>query len=176
MGNRKSREYRKRPADEYILSSAWIAAREVPRRFEDDVHIPRLGRRRVQVVVAPSFEQGYGWDLWTTDGAWRVFLSRVVTGEWPGRLSGYEELVAPGARIQQHFEQLCAVSIPMLPLLNQMVGLDGTYSMLMIAGDLYSALRVAWWSEYPAHWQTLVQQTDELVATLRQCEVMDGHE
>ncbi|HEY1013932.1 MAG TPA: hypothetical protein VGE07_14570 [Herpetosiphonaceae bacterium] len=163
MGNPKSREYRRRLEHE----QAWAAARETPRRFDEGVHIPGTGLLRVQFVRAPSFEQGYAWDLREYRGEWGVFRSRVVDDISDGRLIGYEELAAPGVQFQGCYERLLALSIPLAPLRAPIMGLDGT-SYLLTIGEFFSAVRISWWVACPPEWQALADIVDELYDALRQ--------
>ncbi|HYF62559.1 MAG TPA: hypothetical protein VD886_07070 [Herpetosiphonaceae bacterium] len=138
------------------------------------MHIPGIGARRLQIVVMPAFDQGYGWDLRTFAGEWRTYRSRIVDDGETKHFSGYDELAMPGERLQAYFDQLCAIQFPLRPLLNSMAGCDGTIYTLTIQGDLYSVVRLEWWSEYPEHWQAAVRLTETMIADLRQCPLKDG--
>jgi hypothetical protein len=59
MGNRKAREIQFQQEKE----QAWKRAKTKHRNIDEDLHVPGIGLRRVQLVFLPSFETGYVWEI-----------------------------------------------------------------------------------------------------------------
>ncbi|MDG3002396.1 hypothetical protein [Paludisphaera mucosa] len=162
MGNRKSREHQKQARDRAM----WDQARTASRDFVEDVLVPGIGVRRLQVVLVPSFEQGFAWDVRVLGVTWRLFRSEISNEDYSGpKLSGYEELDASGDMLREYFDKLRTLTLPIGPLLNDMGGLDGTDYHLALFGDLQSEVRLRWWTESPPQWSPLVAIADDMIET-----------
>jgi hypothetical protein len=163
MGNRRSREHQKPEQDRAL----WDQARTAPRDFGEDVLVPGIGIRRLQVIFAPSFEQGFAWDIRVLGVTWRLFRSEVSDEDYsePAKLSGYEELDACGDMLREYFDKLRALTLPVGPLLNDMGGLDGTDYHLALFGDLQSEVRFRWWTDSPPQWAPLVVIANDMIET-----------
>lgn len=163
MGNRRSREYRKQ--EEHRV--AWDQARTAPRDFVEDVFVPGIGARRLQVVFAPSFEQGFAWEVRILGSTWSLFRSAVSNDGPSGlaKLTGYEELDCSEDLLKGYIEKLWALTLPIGPLRNNMGGADGTSYHLALFGDLLSEVRFQWWSESPPQWEPLVVTANDMIET-----------
>jgi hypothetical protein len=159
MGNPKAREFFKQQE----ITAAWKQAETGVRELTEDLHIPGIGLRRIQLVHAPSFEIGYSWDLRVLDGDYRLFCSRIIEDDGRHKLSGYSELQVDVDAIKHFLERLGEIALPIAPDFSGNDGLDGTLRQLAFVGDLHSEVRFQWWSEYPAHWCVLVALADEMI-------------
>ncbi len=113
-----------------------------PRSIAQEVHVPGIGVRRLQVVFVPSFEDGFAWDMRAVGLTWKLFRSVASSDE--DMLSGYEEMDAGSDMLRSYFERLQVLTLPIGPLLNDMGGVDGTTYHLALFGDLYSEARFQW--------------------------------
>jgi hypothetical protein len=161
MGNPKAREFLKRQE----MRAAWNCAETRIRELAEDICIPGVGLRRIQLVYAPSFEAGYSWDLRVLDHDYRLFVSQIIVENGRNRLSGYQELHADVAALKGFMERLRRISLPIEPDFSGGGGLDGTLFQFALIGDLHSEIRFQWWSEFPAHWRELVGIADEMIAS-----------
>ena len=169
MGNKKSREYMKQRADLADLARAQTEERPI---FAD-VFVRGAGVRRIQVVCMPSFDDGYSWDIRELNDSWLLY--RGVVSPDVQRVRGFDRLNADPQRLQAFFDELCATTLPVRPDLSGMNGLDGTMYQLALFGDLFSALRFEWWSDFPSHWKPLVQIADRMMDYFRECLPMENH-
>jgi hypothetical protein len=163
MGNRKSREHQKQEHERAL----WDRARTTPRDFVEDVLVHGIGIRRLQVIFAPSFEQGFAWDIRVLGSTWRLFRSEVSDEDYskPAKLLGYEELDASGDMLKGYFDKLQALTLPVGPLLNDMGGLDGTNYRLSLFGDLHSEVQFGWWTDSPPQWAPMVVIVNDMIET-----------
>jgi hypothetical protein len=157
MGHKKSREYTKQREGRTQL----IHAQTEERTLIEDVCIPGIGLRRLQVVRMPSFTIGYSWDIRQRDEHWRLFRGEISAGACLVR--GHTELDADSSTLGSLFDEVCALVLPLRPSLSNMGGLDGTLFQLAVFGDLSSALRIQWWSDYPEHWKSMVEIADRMM-------------
>jgi len=159
MGNRKSREQQKQERD----LALWDQARTAPRDFVQDVDVPGIGIRRLQVIFVPSFGQGFAWDMRASGPTWKLFRSEASNDE--GKLSGYEELDACSDMLRGYFDKLRALTLPIGPLLLNIGGADGTTYHLALCGDLDSEVRFRWWTDSPPQWAPLVVIVNDMIET-----------
>ena len=161
MGNRKAREYQKRQE----IASAWDLARANARGLTEDVSVPGIGSRRLQLVVVPSFSPGYSWDVRTFDSVCRLFRSdTVVDRDTPLRLRGYTELEASTEELQSFIDRLRSLSLVIAPPAEDRAGADGTTYHLALHGDFMSEARFRWWEEPPLNWRPLGEIVGEMIA------------
>ena len=161
MGNPKARAYLKRQE----MIAAWNVAETSTRGLGEDIRIPGIGLKRIELVYAPSFEVGYSWDLRVLDHDYRLFRSQIILERGQTMLSGYQELHADAEVLKNFMARLGKISLPIAPDFSGRAGLDGTFFQLAITGDLYSEIRFQWWSDYPAHWRELVAIADEMISS-----------
>lgn len=159
MGNKKAREFMKQRE----VKEAWDKARNELRRLEDDVFIPAIGLRRVQVAYAPSFEQGFAWEIRELQGNFSLFQSHIVEVCFYFKLKGYQRLDVSSDVLQDYLHRLCQISLSISPTFNGMHGLDGTTYQLALFGDMHSNVRFVWWSEPPEQWRALVGLTGKMI-------------
>lgn len=159
MGNPKAREFARRQE----LAAAWKHAESDLRELTEDVSIPGIGARRIQLVYAPSFKPGYSWDVREIENGYQLYRSRIILERLHFRLSGYEELDADPEALGQYFARLRNIALPIAPDFSGMAGLDGTLCELSLSGDMHSAVRFHWWSEGPDHWRSLITIANEMI-------------
>jgi len=159
MGNKKAREFLKQRE----VQEAWNKARNELRRLEDDVYVPAIGLRRVQVAYAPSFEQGFAWDIRELDGSYSLFRSHIAVDSLHAKLKGYQQLDTSSDALKDYLHRLRQISLSISPTFNGMAGLDGTTYQLALFGDMHSNVRFVWWSDPPAQWKELVGLTEKMI-------------
>ena len=159
MTKKRSREVQK----ELESQKAWKAAQQQLRGVEQDVRIPAIGFRRVQVFYAPSFDPGFSWDIRESDGQYCLYRSLVVTHGMDYMLKGYYQLNYPSPELNLYFDRLRALSLAISPVYNNMTGADGTNFQLALFGDMWSTIRFAWWSDPPLQWKDLVNIAQEMI-------------
>ncbi len=162
MGNRKAREFMQQHAD----ASAWDSVQSTPRDVADDVCLPGIGLRRLQLVVAPALEPGYGWEARSLGSLWRLFRSDVVhePDSVRPRLRGYLELEVNGEELQGIVHRLRSVSLPISPLGEDSGGSDGTTYQVALSGNAGSEARFRWWEAAPPAWRSLEEIVGEMIA------------
>jgi hypothetical protein len=173
--HRSERDDRRREwLHEQEMEAAWHRARNAPRPLYEQPFIPGIGFRRLQVVYEPSLRAGHAWDILEQEHGLVAFSSSLIT-DFEGRpafenmrLVGYDHLDVPAEELRSYVERLARVSIPIwLPPLEH-GGHDGETCEIGLFGDLFSALRLRWWSEPPQGWEALVEITNELIERLRE--------
>jgi len=144
---------------------AWRRVDAGVRELTEDVFIPGLGCRRIQLVYAPSLKPGYSWDLRELNNVYRLYFSKIVMegDQRQRKLSGYGELEVDIETLMHFVGKLSTIAIPIAPDLSGIRGFDGTLYQLGFFGDLRSEVRFQWWEEGPAHWQSLIAIADEMV-------------
>lgn len=165
MGNRRARELMLRQADD----SDWERVRTQPRPAQSDPHARGIGVRRLQLIVAPSFESASVWDvrqLWNAqrEHEWQLIRPRVVETEPAIIVVGHDVVPLPSSTVAAYFERVTALTVPLRPDLSGCGGADGTMYELSVAGDLSSGWRFQWWSEWPQQWRLLVELAEEMHA------------
>jgi hypothetical protein len=76
MGNRRARDLTLRQADE----AEWELVRTKPRSAYADAHARGIGLRRMQLIVAPSFEDVSVWEV-RQGREWQLICPKVVETE-----------------------------------------------------------------------------------------------
>lgn len=158
MGNPKAREF----AKQQELALAWKRAENSIRDLSEDVFIPGIGLRRVQLVYAPSFKPGYSWDVRQLGNGCRIFRSEIIVENHQYKVSGYRELQANTDTLRDFLERLRKITLPIAPDFSGLGGLDGDSHQLAFIGDLHSEIRFQWWQKGPTHWQPLIAIADEM--------------
>lgn len=166
MGSKRAREWRRRQD----LEDAIDRARNQPRDLTDDVCIPGTGPRRLQFVLLPSFEEGHTWDVRQSANEWRVFRGRT---DPTGGVYGNDLLAADSSVLKAMFEEVCELSLPLRPDLSGHCGADGETFQLAISGDLYTDVRIAWWSDYPEQWAPVVDFAERAMEYFSGLDVVD---
>lgn len=159
MGNRRVREFMLRQAEE----ARWERVRTEPRPVHADAHARGIGMRRLQLVIAPSFEPAAVWEV-RQGREWQLVRPRVVGTEPELLVVGHEVVPFASAALAAYFERLCSIDLPLCPNLSGNGGADGTTHELAIFGDLYSSWRFRWWSDWPEQWRPLVELAEEMHA------------
>jgi hypothetical protein len=159
MGNRRARELRLRRAEE----ADWERVRTEPRPANCDVHVRGIGLRRLPLIVAPSFEEVSVWEV-RQDREWQLIRPRVFATEPELLLVGHEEVPFASSVLAAYFERVTALTLPLRPDLSGCGGADGTLYEFAVFGDLSSAWRFRWWSEWPEQWRPLVELAAEMHA------------
>jgi hypothetical protein len=162
LGNRKAREYQKQQE----IASAWEAAQANARGLTEDVFVPGIVARRLQLVVVPSFSPGHSWDIRTFGSVCRLFRSETVdeSDDTPLMLRGYTELEASAVDLQSFIVRLRSLSLVIAPPAEGRAGLDGTTYHLALCGDFISEVRYRWWEEPPPNWRPLGEIVGEMIA------------
>jgi hypothetical protein len=159
MGNRKSREFRLRQERE----ASWDRLRAEPWRPQDRRRAFGSGPPRIQLVRLPSFSPPAFWEVCQRGPEWLLYTATVVDPDWSAlTVRGYEPVEFDGGTLKSYFERLASLSVPVVPHLNNMAGLDGTVFQLALFGDLWSQVRYQWWSDHPPGWTPLVELADEM--------------
>jgi hypothetical protein len=159
VGNRRARELRLRQAEE----AEWARVRTEPRPAHADPHARGIGGRRLHLIVAPSFDPASVWDVRVRQGReWQLVRPRVVATQPELLVVGHDVVPFPSAALAAYFERVAALRLPLRPDLSGYEGADGTLHELAVFGDLSSAWRFQWWSEWPEQWRPLVELAAEM--------------
>ena len=164
----RSREYLKR--EEHLANIR--RAKTERRSITEDVFIAGMGLLRVQVAQTASFSYGCAWDVRQLSEEWFVYRSTIQ--ERTDSLIGYDRLHSDPDRLKRMFHRLCSIDIPIAPDLSGMIGLDGEKFELAICGDMFSSIRVKWYSDPPAQWQELANAAADMIAYFASLEVDDS--
>ena len=140
MGNRRARELRLRQEDE----ADWERVRSQPRPARSEPHARGIGVRRLQLIVAPSFEPASVWDVrqvWNAQRGdeWQLIRPRVIESEPALLVVGHEVVALPSATVAAYFERITAITLPLRPDLSGCGGADGTLYEVEVVGDLAAA-------------------------------------
>jgi hypothetical protein len=159
MGNKKAREFQlQREREE--SKQAWERAKSEARSA--DVDIPGQGTRRLQLIVLPSFQKGWAWEIRQQAETWMLYRSEAIQKRLSVTLVGYELVAVEGAALKTLFQRVTTMSLPLKPDLSQHAGADGTLTQLAVFGDLYTEWRVQWWSHSPPQWKPLADLAQEM--------------
>lgn len=161
MGNRRSREFMLRQAE-----AEAERVRAEPRPARDDFYGGGGGRRRLQLIVAPSFETTTVWEVRVVgeNRDWQLTHPVVVATEPCLMLVGHEVVPFPSTELAAYFDRATAINLPLRPDLRPYAGVDGTQYELALFGNLYSAWRFQWWTDWPEQWRPLVELAEEMHA------------
>ena len=159
MGNRRARELSLRQAEQ----ADWDRIHTDPRPAHRDVHAHGIGVRRLQLIVAPSFEEASVWEV-RQGREWQLIRPRVVETQPELLLVGHEIVPFASSALAAYFERVTALTLPLRPDLSGYGGADGTGYELAVFGDLSSAWRFQWWSRWPEQWRPLVELAAEMHA------------
>jgi hypothetical protein len=162
VGNRKARELSLQQAEE----ADWERVRTEPRPAHGDVHARGVGVRRLQLIVAPSFEDVSVWEV-RQGREWQLIRPRVVAMRPTLLLVGHEVVPFASAALAEYFERVAALTLSLRPDLSGCGGGDGTLHELAVFGDLSSAWRFQWWSSWPEQWRPLVELATEMHAAFK---------
>lgn len=162
MGNPRAREFQKQQADQ----AAWDRIRTEPRLAIQNVHARGIGRRRLQLLVLPSFQEGMAWEVREAED-WRLARSQVVETLPEVMLLGYEQIPFVSAELARYFERTASLTLPLRPDQGEGGGCDGTLYELALFGAGFSSWRFQWWSVSPEPWRPLVELAAEMEAAFR---------
>lgn len=157
MGNRRARDLKLRQAEE----AEWELIRTQPRSAYDDAHARGIGLRRMQLIVAPSFEQMSVWEV-RQGRDWQLICPRVVEAEPALLVIGHEVVPFASDALAAYFERVTSLTLPVRPDLSGHGGADGTVCEMAVFGDLYSGWRFRWWSDCPTQWRPLAELATEM--------------
>lgn len=161
MGNRRSREFR----FEQERQASWDRLRAAPWNPHEYARAFGSGDQRVQLVRLPSFSPPGFWEVCQRGEEWLLYTATVVDPDWSAlAVRGYEPVAFPAGRLKAFFDRLVALSVPVMPHLNDMGGADGTVTRLALFGDMWSQVRFQWWSDHPPGWSPLVEVAEEMLA------------
>ncbi len=165
MGNRRARELMLREADE----ADWERVRTQPRPAHSDPLAQGIGVRRLQLIVAPSFEPASVWDIRHVPHVqrgqeWQLIRPQVVSTEPTLLVVGHDIVPLPSLTVATYFDRVTALTLPLRPNLSGYGGADGTRYELSVVGDLSSGWRFQWWSDWPEQWRPLVELAEEMHA------------
>jgi hypothetical protein len=130
----------------------------------EDVSIPSVGKRRLQLVISPARSEGVAWEIRRFGDEWTLYRSRVAKA-WPIKLRGYEAVSIASNVLSSFFSRVVKLSLPISPDLSNSGGLDGTIMQLALFGDLSSECRFQWWSRSAPKWKRLTEIASEMAAT-----------
>jgi hypothetical protein len=144
----------------------WERIRTVPRPARCDVHARGIGMRRMQLIVTPSFEEASVWEVrkLPQDSQWQLVRSREVARFPELMVVGYELVPFASSTLAAYFARVTSIDLPLRPDLSGYGGIDGTTYEFAVYGDLWSGLRVQWWSEWPEAWRPIVEIAAEMHA------------
>ena len=160
MGNKKARQAMLQQQD----ALAWERSRTEARNAVDDICARGIGHRRLQLIVAPSFEKGCAWEIRQLEDKWTLFRSEVLGEGTPIALRGYELISVEGSTLHRQFRKAISLSFPLEPDLSNRFGCDGTIFQLAVFGDAFTECRVQWWSDPPPQWRPLADLALEMIA------------
>jgi len=143
----------------------WELVRTQPRSAYDDAHARGIGHRRIQLIVAPSFddEATFVWEV-REGQEWQLICPRVIETQPWLQVVGHQVVPFPSDVLAAYFESVTSLTLPLRPDLRKRGGHDGTLFEFAIFGDLFSEWRFRWWSDSPPHWGPLVELADEMHA------------
>jgi len=141
----------------------WELVRSQPRSIYADAHARGIGLRRLQLIVAPSFEEVSVWEI-RQGRTWQLVRPRVVENKPELRVVGHEVMPFSSEALAAYFTRVASLTLPLRPDLCGYGGADGTNYELAVFGDLYSGWRFRWWSEWPAQWRPLAELAAEMYA------------
>jgi len=159
VGNRRARELTLQQAEE----AEWERVRTEPRPAHHDVCARGIGGRRLQLIVAPSFDEVSVWEV-RQGQEWQLIRPRVVETRPTVMLVGHEVVPFASAALSAYFDRVAALTLPLRPDLSGYGGADGTMYELALFGDLWSAWRFQWWSSWPEQWRPMVELAAEMHA------------
>lgn len=163
MGNKnKSREFMKQRED----VAALVRAQTEERELTADVHLRGIGFRRIQLIEQPSFSEGSSWDVRQLGETWSLYRGKIPITK--ARVLGHDKQDIESAQLQRYFEELCAADLPLRPDLSGTAGCDGTMCQMAIFGDLFTAIRLEWWSDYPRQWTVPIDIANRMMADFKQ--------
>lgn len=162
MGNRRAREFQKQQVDQADRERI----RTEPRPAIQNVHARGIGRRRLQLLVLPSFQEGMAWEVREAED-WRLARSQVVETEPEVMLLGYESIPFASEELASYFERTASLTLPLRPDQGEGGGCDGTLYELALFGAGFSAWRFQWWSVWPEPWRPLVELAAEMETAFR---------
>ena len=90
MGSRRSREFRRMDENEWT----WRRLKSDTRLAVDDVNASGIGRRRLQLLLLPSFDDPMAFEMHRAESEWRLFSSQVCETYPVPRLLGYEHVLS----------------------------------------------------------------------------------
>jgi hypothetical protein len=96
VGNRRARELMLRQAEE----ADWARVRTEPRPAHCDVHARGIGARRLQLIVAPSFEEVSVWEM--RQGQMLAFKDCFVVGSHPANAPLLEKYARGRVELRPH--------------------------------------------------------------------------
>jgi hypothetical protein len=166
MGNRKAREMMLQKEQDAL----WERIRTEPRPAASDVYAYGIGIRRIQLIVWPSFEEAFVWDVREGPESWRLFRPNVLDSSIGLVVVGYDAVPIESNRLEVFFRRIIGLSMPIAPDLSSCGGADGTSYELAIFGDLHSSWRFQWWSQAPKHWRPLVEVASEMIVAFSKAE------
>ena len=154
---------------EKAFSEALEKARKVPRKFDVDVGLLKLGDRRVQLIVVASFATCYAWEVRENGDKLRLYRSELVLIPSEGAgLVGYEELEIRTGKLRFHLDRLQEIQLSLEPFFREVpVGRDGVSYSLAIFGATGSKTRLSWWMEGPEQWRPMIQVVTGMVEEFR---------
>jgi hypothetical protein len=159
VGNRRARELRLQQAEK----ADWERVRTEPRPAHHDVHARGIGVRRLQLIIAPSFEEVSVWEV-RQGQEWQLVRPRVIETQPALLLVGHEVIPFASAALAAYFERVVGLTLPLRPDLSGYGGTDGTLHEFAVFGDMFSAWRFQWWSSWPEQWRPLVELAAEMHA------------
>ena len=159
MGNRRVREFMLRQAEE----AEWERVRTEPRSVLADVHARGIGLRRLQLVIAPSFEPAAVWEV-RQGREWQLVRPQVVGKDPELLVVGHEVVTFASAALAAYFERVSAIQLPLRPDTGGCCGCDGTTYEFAVFGEGFSGWRFRWWSSWPEQWRPLVELAEEMDA------------
>lgn len=137
--SQKERQRKKEQAEalQKEMAEAWENARGVERGLDEDVQVPGIGIRRVQIIVMPAFSAWFSWDIHERDGCLRLYRSSVEVKAPSSALSllGYDELEFKSRELRRYLDRIWSVSIPLRPDLSERQVRDGVGYELVLFGD-----------------------------------------
>ncbi|MGL4423368.1 MAG: hypothetical protein ACRCZF_22105, partial [Gemmataceae bacterium] len=141
----------------------WELVRTVPRSVLADARARGIGQRRLQLVIAPSFEPAAVWEMRQCQ-EWQLVRPRVVGTDPELMVVGHEVVPFPSVDLAAYFERVSAIHLPLRPDTGGCGGADGTNYEFAVFGEGFSGWRFRWWSSWPEHWRPLVELATEMHA------------
>jgi hypothetical protein len=141
---------------------ALLRGESEPRLAIEDISARGTSRRRLQLIVQPSFSKSGAWEIRETEeGEWLLFSSNVVEFR-PTRLKGWWRLPIESAILKLFIDRVSSLTSPLGPPQEEILGRDGTMTQLA-AFSGFAEYRFQWWSEYPPAWRPLVIIAEEML-------------
>ena len=137
------------------------------RRIGEDIHFRGIGLRKVQIIIAPSFDKGECWDIRELENEIKIYKS-VVNTERNIIEPGYYEVMVDEKFYSEFSNFLSSAAIPVYTKSNNIGYCDGTSFTLNIENGFGNRFIVSWGENIPKEWEQFTSKLLVFVEKLRE--------